>query len=80
MVASFFGPPANPKAAEEAKALLVKALDMLDGFWCKEGPFLCGSKEVSIADLIIACELTQLKVIITLNFLLHIANTPHVED
>lgn len=59
----FMGAPSNPKAAEEGKALLVKALDMLDGFWCKEGPFLCGSKEVSIADLIIACELTELKLL-----------------
>lgn len=80
VIASFFGAPSNPKAAEEAKALLVKALNMLDGFWCKEGPFLCGSKEVSIADLVISCELMQLKVIITLNFFLHIANTPHMEE
>ncbi len=68
VVAAFFGTPSNPKAAEEAKALLVKALGILDNFWCKEGLFLCGAEEISIADLIISCELSQLKVIITLNF------------
>ena len=68
VMAAFFEAPSNPKAAEEGKALLVKSLGILDSFWCKEGPFLCGAEEISIADLIISCELSQLKVIITLNF------------
>jgi hypothetical protein len=65
VVAALVGDSLNPKAAEEGKALLVKSLGILDDFWCKEGPFLCGAEEVSIADLVISCELTQLKVIIT---------------
>ena len=68
VVAALFGAPLDPKGVEEAKALLEKALGILDNFWCKEGPFLCGAEEISIADLIISCELSQLKVIITLNF------------
>lgn len=67
VVAPLLGAPLNLKLAEEGKALLVKALGILDGFWLKEGPFLCGAEEVSIADLVISCELTQLKVIITSN-------------
>jgi hypothetical protein len=65
VVAALVGDSLNPKAAAEGKALLVKSLSILDDFWCKEGPFLCGAEEVSIADLVISCELTQLKVIIT---------------
>lgn len=67
VVAPLLGAPLNLKLAEEGKALLVKALGILDGFWLKEGPFLCRAEEVSIADLVISCELTQLKVIITSN-------------
>jgi hypothetical protein len=65
VVAPLLGNPLNPKAAAEGKALLVKALGILDGFWCKEGPFLCGAEEVSIADLAVSCDLMHLKVIIT---------------
>jgi hypothetical protein len=30
--------------------------------WCKDGPFLCGAEEISIADVQLACEMSQLKV------------------
>jgi len=63
VVAALVGDSLNPKAAAEGKALLVKSLGILDDFWCKEGPFLCGAEEVSIADLVISCELTQLKML-----------------
>ncbi|KAJ0715148.1 putative glutathione transferase [Helianthus annuus] len=51
------GIPSNPKAAEEAEKTLEKALTVLETFWLKDGPFLVGRSQPSIADLNLVSEL-----------------------
>lgn len=55
-------PKANDKLAEESLALLHRALDQME-IMLGEGNFLQNSDEVSIADLSLLCELTQLQVL-----------------
>lgn len=55
-------PKANDKLAEESLASLHRALDQME-MMLGEGKFLRNSDEVSIADLSLLCELTQLQVI-----------------
>jgi glutathione S-transferase len=52
--------PVNPAIKEEGIEILQGSLDTLQTYWLRDGtrPFMCGS-EVSIADLLNACELEQ---------------------
>jgi len=54
--------PADPDYEEEKKALAY-TLKMLDTFWLKDGKFMTGLEEISIADLSACCELMQLQFI-----------------
>nr|GEY80079.1 glutathione S-transferase T1-like [Tanacetum cinerariifolium] len=57
------GLPINPQAAEEAEKTLVKALSIIEDFWLKDGPFLVGRSEPSIADLNLVSEVMELELL-----------------
>ncbi|KAJ0638211.1 putative glutathione transferase [Helianthus annuus] len=51
-----------PLVAKESEKLLVRSLSKLEDFWLKDGQFLVGSSQPSIADIRLACEIMQLEV------------------
>nr|XP_043634020.1 glutathione S-transferase T1-like [Erigeron canadensis] len=55
------GFPSNPRAAKEGEKILLKSLSKLETFWLKDGRFLVGSSQPSIADLSLVCEIMQLE-------------------
>ncbi|KAG6389290.1 hypothetical protein SASPL_150757 [Salvia splendens] len=57
-----FGMPGDPKAAAEGEKLLSASLARIESFWLQGGPFLLGNSKPTIADLALACEVTQLEV------------------
>ncbi|KAI5065113.1 hypothetical protein GOP47_0019808 [Adiantum capillus-veneris] len=62
VIAPALGHPLDPKAASECEALVKASLDTINTLWLNEdGSFLKGSSEPSIADLSLACEVTQLQ-------------------
>ena len=56
------GLPPNAEAAKEGEKLLVKSLTKLENFWLKDGRFLVGSSQPTIADISLVCEIMQLEV------------------
>lgn len=58
------GQPFNRQAAEEAEQTLLKALTIIETFWLKDGPFLAGRSQPSIADLNLVSEVMELQVTI----------------
>lgn len=62
-LATAFGLPLNPKAAAEAEKVLLASLDKIESFWLqRNGRFLLGSSQPSIADISLVCEIMQLEV------------------
>ncbi|GKE86379.1 glutathione S-transferase T1-like protein [Tanacetum coccineum] len=57
------GLPQNAEAAKEGEKLLVKSLTKLENFWLKDGRFLVGSSQPSIADISLVCEIMQLELL-----------------
>ncbi|KAL8244900.1 hypothetical protein R6Q59_011158 [Mikania micrantha] len=57
------GLPSNPQATEEAEKTLEKALTILETFWLKDGPFLAGRSQPSIADLNLVSEVMELQLL-----------------
>ncbi|GJT18720.1 glutathione S-transferase T1-like protein [Tanacetum coccineum] len=57
------GLPSSPQAAEEAEKILAKSLSILEDFWLKDGPFLVGRSQPSIADLNLVCEIMELELL-----------------
>ncbi|KAK1436221.1 hypothetical protein QVD17_01999 [Tagetes erecta] len=57
------GQPFNAQAAEEAEQTLVKALTIIETFWLKDGPFLVGRSQPSIADLNLVSEVMELQLL-----------------
>ncbi|KAJ0480066.1 putative glutathione transferase [Helianthus annuus] len=57
------GLPSNPQAAEEVEKTLEKALTILETFWLKDGPFLVGRSQPSIADLYLVSEVMELELL-----------------
>ena len=53
------GAKSLPQVAEEAALRLTRSLNELETYWLRDGPFVAG-EQISIADLIIACEIEQL--------------------
>ncbi|KAM7257578.1 hypothetical protein ACFE04_013319 [Oxalis oulophora] len=63
-LAPALGLPLNPKAAAEAEKILTSSLSKIESFWLENsGRFLLGSKQPSIADLSMVCEIMQLEVV-----------------
>lgn len=54
------GKPAAPEVIAKYEKHLINCLDLLENIWLKDKPFLTGS-EVSIADLLGACEVEQVR-------------------
>ncbi|XP_076897565.1 glutathione S-transferase T1-like [Bidens hawaiensis] len=61
ILAPLNGLPSNPQAAKEGEKLLVKSLGKLEDYWLKDGRFLVGSLQPSIADISLVCEIMQLE-------------------
>ncbi|CAN4115460.1 unnamed protein product [Withania somnifera] len=62
VLAPAFGLPVNPEAAAEGKKLLSASLATIDTFWLqKDGSFLAGNSQPSLADLSLVCEIMQLE-------------------
>lgn len=61
VIAPRLGWPVNKAIADEGKDILQQSLYTLDSYWLQGGKvlFLCG-QQISIADLLMACELEQL--------------------
>ncbi|XP_076897566.1 glutathione S-transferase T1-like [Bidens hawaiensis] len=57
------GLPYNAQAAEEAEKTLEKALTVLETYWLKDGPFLVGRSQPSIADLNLVSEVMELQLL-----------------
>nr|KAJ0202019.1 hypothetical protein LSAT_V11C600301390 [Lactuca sativa] len=57
------GFPSSPQAAKEAEKILMRSLYKLETFWLKDGRFLVGSSQPSIADLSLVCEIMQLELL-----------------
>ncbi|KAJ0715144.1 putative glutathione transferase [Helianthus annuus] len=56
-------PLKHPLVAEESEKLLVRSLSKLEDFWLKDGQFLVGSSQPSIADISLVCEIMQLELL-----------------
>ncbi|CAH1451416.1 unnamed protein product [Lactuca virosa] len=63
ILAPLNGIPSSPQAAKQAEKILMKSLTKLENFWLKDGRFLVGSSQPSIADLSLVCELMQLELL-----------------
>ncbi|XP_059285993.1 glutathione S-transferase T1-like [Lycium ferocissimum] len=62
VLAPAFGLPVNPQAAAEDKKVLSASLATIDTFWLqKDGSFLNGNSQPSLADLSLVCEIMQLE-------------------
>ncbi|KAH7314853.1 hypothetical protein KP509_21G023900 [Ceratopteris richardii] len=62
VAAPLLGRPLDEKAAAESEVLLKASIKRIDTLWLnKEGSFLTGNEQPSIADLSLACELMQVE-------------------
>ncbi|KAJ8538647.1 hypothetical protein K7X08_029943 [Anisodus acutangulus] len=63
-LAPAIGWPLNPQAAAQGEKVLLASLSTIDTFWLqKDGSFLLGNSQPSIADLSLVCEIMQLEVL-----------------
>lgn len=62
ILAPGFGLPINHQAAQEGEKILLRSLSKLENFWLKDGRFLVGSSQPSIADISLVCEIMQFEV------------------
>ncbi|PWA34112.1 S-crystallin, Glutathione S-transferase (GST) [Artemisia annua] len=67
LVSTIFEPlkgiPSSPQAIEEAEKALAKSLSVIEEYWLKDGPFLVGRSQPSIADLNLVCEVMELELL-----------------
>ncbi|KAH7314854.1 hypothetical protein KP509_21G024000 [Ceratopteris richardii] len=62
VAAPLLGRPLDEKTAAESEVLLKASIKRIDTLWLnKEGSFLTGNEQPSIADLSLACELMQVE-------------------
>ncbi|XP_009599399.1 glutathione S-transferase T1 [Nicotiana tomentosiformis] len=63
-LAPALGLPLNPQAAAEGEKVLSASLAKIDTYWLqKDGSYLLGNSQLSIADLNLVCEIMQLEVV-----------------
>ncbi|XP_016501229.1 glutathione S-transferase T1 [Nicotiana tabacum] len=61
-LAPALGLPLNPQAAAEGEKVLSASLAKIDTYWLqKDGSYLLGNSQLSIADLNLVCEIMQLE-------------------
>lgn len=63
VIAPARGWPSRASAADEGLVVLKRALTVLESYWLNGRPFMCGPK-ISLADLLCACEIQQLKLLV----------------
>ncbi|XP_024170880.1 glutathione S-transferase T1 [Rosa chinensis] len=64
LLAPFLGLQLNPQAAADAEKLLSSSLSKIESIWLKRnGKFLLGGFQPSIADLSLVCEIMQLELL-----------------
>ncbi|KAI3792442.1 hypothetical protein L2E82_06322 [Cichorium intybus] len=63
ILAPLVGLPSNLQTAKEAEKILMKSLSKIENFWLKDGRFLVGSSQPSIADISLVCEIMQLELL-----------------
>nr|XP_043614107.1 glutathione S-transferase T1-like [Erigeron canadensis] len=56
--------PPSRQAAEEAEKLLLKSLSFIENVLLKDGRFLCGRSQPSIADISFVCEIMELELLL----------------
>ncbi|KAI3822209.1 hypothetical protein L1987_09795 [Smallanthus sonchifolius] len=52
-----------PQVIIQVEEILLRSLSKLEHIWLKDGPFLAGNSQPSIADLLLACEIMQLELL-----------------
>lgn len=57
------GIPSSPEKVKESEKILLRSLSKLENFWLKDGRFLVGSSQPSIADISLVCEVMQLELL-----------------
>ncbi|KAI7728092.1 hypothetical protein M8C21_030641 [Ambrosia artemisiifolia] len=63
LLAPLSGIRSYPQVIIQVEEILLRALSKLEHSWLKDGPFLNGNSQPSIADLILACEVMQLELL-----------------
>ncbi|MBA0652053.1 hypothetical protein Goklo_019338, partial [Gossypium klotzschianum] len=64
ILAPVFRRPLNPEAVAEGEKILSAALSKTESFWLDDNrPFLLGENQPSIADLILVCDIMQVKLV-----------------
>ncbi|EFJ38715.1 hypothetical protein SELMODRAFT_270213 [Selaginella moellendorffii] len=64
VLAPYLGIPKDESKLAEFDKTLQASVDTIENVWLEEGgKFLCGESEITIADLILACEIIQLEVL-----------------
>lgn len=61
------GQEANVEKVEKLEKKMIENLNLLENIWLKDKPFLCGD-EITISDLVAACEVEQPSKIINLYY------------
>ncbi|CAI9288887.1 unnamed protein product [Lactuca saligna] len=57
------GMRSHPQIITQAEEILLRSLSKIENVWLKDGSFLGGSSQPSIADLSLACEVMQLQLL-----------------
>ncbi|GJU55873.1 glutathione S-transferase T1-like protein [Tanacetum coccineum] len=57
------GIPSSPETVKESEKILMRSLSKLENYWLKDGRFLVGSSQPSIADISLVCEIMQLELL-----------------
>ncbi|KAI3716760.1 hypothetical protein L1987_67872 [Smallanthus sonchifolius] len=52
-----------PQVVNQAEGILLRSLSRLENFWLKDGRFLVGGSQPSIADISLVCEIMQLELL-----------------
>ncbi|KAI7737210.1 hypothetical protein M8C21_012310 [Ambrosia artemisiifolia] len=63
LLAQLDGHHSYPQVVNQAEGILLKSLSMLEKFWLKDGRFLVGGSQPSIADISLVCEIMQLELL-----------------
>ncbi|KAI7728095.1 hypothetical protein M8C21_030644, partial [Ambrosia artemisiifolia] len=63
LLAPLSGIRSYPQVIIQVEEILLRALSKLEHSWLKDGPFLNGNSQPTIADLLLACEVMQLELL-----------------
>ncbi|KAK1408287.1 hypothetical protein QVD17_39933 [Tagetes erecta] len=63
LMANIDGHRSYPQVVNQAEGILLKSLSKLENFWLKDGRFLVGGSQPSIADISLVCEIMELELL-----------------